>query len=243
MSATKWQDGGGAAVTVLGRTPEPGRVKTRLAASLGEHAACEIHEALALDVLARLRAWLDARPEAIPGGLVLALTGDEAAGRALETAARERFGARIERQSGGGLGDRIREALDRRADEGAAGSLVVGTDAPLLDDALLDAAVATLAAGRTGLSPSTDGGFVLLAARRVPEACFEGVPWGQAGVLGAVNTGLERAGLRPERLPGSEDVDEEADLLRLAVILSRRPELAPATARRLARRPEPGQDG
>jgi len=229
------QQGATATVTVLGRTPEPGRVKTRLAATLGAEAACEVHEALALDVLARLRSWLDLR-----GGaeqvLVLALTGDEVAGRGLEAAARERFGARIERQSEGGLGDRIREALDRRAEEGARGSLVVGTDAPLLDDALLDAAVAALRAGRAGLAPSTDGGFVLLAAGTVPSRAFEGVPWGEDGVLRAVRAGLEREGAIVDTLPGSEDVDEEVDLAALAAILKLSPERAPETARWLASR-------
>lgn len=241
-SAASSPQAGPAVVTVLGRCPEPGRVKTRLAASLGDRAACEVHEALALDVLARLRDWIDRR-----GGrdedLVLALTGDELAGRGLERTARGRFGARVERQSGGDLGDRIREALARRGAEGAAGSLVVGTDAPLLDDELLDAAAGALRAGRTGIAPSSDGGFVLLAARPFPAEVFAGVPWGRSGVLAAVTAGLAGSGLDLDLLPGSEDVDDEGDLRRLAEELRGKPERAPATSRWLAARSSVGKDG
>ena len=223
------------AFTVLGRAPEPGRVKTRLAASIGDEAAAQVHEALALDTLARLASWRSARG-ASPEGLVLALCGDPAAGERLAGPARERFGARVERQGDGDLGARMEEAFARRAAEGTPLSLVFGTDAPLLPDELLDEAVGALAGGAGAvLAPSTDGGFVLMGVPgRLPRSLLSGLPWGTGEALAATEAALRSHGIEPSRVREASDVDEREDLERLAQRLRDEPGLAPATAAWLA---------
>ena len=170
-------------VTVLGRAPEPGRVKTRLAATVGAALACELHEALALDLLARLAEW-QGRRGAPAGSLVLALTGGDEAVARFGDAARRRFGLQVERQSGGDLGDRIREALERRGGEAGDASLVVGTDAPLLTDSLLDGAAAAVAGGQPVLAPSTDGGFSeAIVLSEAATGLFSAVPVAETAVI------------------------------------------------------------
>ena len=101
------------ALTVLARAPEPGRVKTRLAASIGEQAACELHAAMTLDVIEHCASWLGPVPSERPPPLVLSLTGDESAAAPLARLALELSG-RVERQVDGTLGDRIRACVERR---------------------------------------------------------------------------------------------------------------------------------
>jgi hypothetical protein len=215
----------GIAVTVLARAPEPGRVKTRLSRDIGAAAACDVHVALALDTIASVHAWLGD-----PRRLVVSTTGAEAACARFEAEVAATLGCRHERQSEGTLGDRIAAALALRLAEGARAALVVGTDCPLLHAALLDACVVALQAADVVLVPATDGGFVLIGARRPATGCLTGVPWGGPHVLEATERSVASGGLSVERVGEAEDVDDLDTLRRLARHLASHPEEAPRTA-------------
>ena len=218
----------GLALTVLARAPVAGSVKTRLARSIGDDAAAALHEALALDVLERLAAWarrVGARE------LVLALTGDAAAGLRLADPAAA-WGWRAEAQPEGDLGARIEAGLARRLEGGSEAALVLGTDAPILPDALLDEAVSFLASADVVLAAAADGGFVLIGARRWVVGALDGVPWGTPGVLRSTLAAAARSGLTVEVVGVEDDVDDLESLARLAA----RPEIqgCPRTAAWLA---------
>lgn len=221
------------AITVLARAPEPGRVKTRLAADLGNAAAAEVHEALALDVLERLHAWMGSGSR---GGLVLSLDGNPAPVAGFARRARGLVaGLAIEMQAEGGLGERIEASLARRASELAApssrASFVVGTDAPLPSE-LLDAARSALAgAADVVLAPARDGGFVLLGGVVLPEGALARVPWGTDRVLQETRRALHRAGLSVAEVASGDDVDDLAGLERLALRLAAEPALSPRMSR------------
>ena len=91
--------------------------------------------------------------------------------------------------------------------------------------------------------PAQDGGScaIALAASVRPADAFEGIPWSTPGVLRATLAGLARAGLMPELLPPSADVDRPEDLVWLKRRLSKLDPSAPgfpsATAQALERFP------
>jgi rSAM/selenodomain-associated transferase 1 len=207
------------AVTMLARAPEPGRVKSRLAAAIGEAAACAVHAALMLDALEEAARWLAAR-----GGplLVLALDGSDGARRRLEETL-EATPCRIESQPPEDLGERMRLALDRRLAEGCEASLVIGSDCPLVREAL-EAAAAALAGRDAALVPAEDGGFVLLGLRRrLVVGSLDGLPWGTSAALEATRLRLASLGLAPAVVGGAADVDDLAALQALAVRLDGEP--------------------
>jgi len=225
------------AVVVLARAPEPGRVKTRLAADLGAAAATSLHEALALDVIERLAAWGSGR-----GALVLALTGAEPAGERLAGPARA-AGFDVERQVGGDLGARVHGAVAGRHRVGARRVLVLGTDCVELPDELLDGAAAALLDADVVLAPAADGGYVLVGARRLPAEALAGVRWGTGTALADTEAACRLAGLSVARAPGSADVDTVADLERLATRLATAPSgRAPRTRAWLAARGQAGSE-
>lgn len=88
---------------VVAKAPEPGRAKTRLAATVGDRVAAEIAAAALLDTL-------DAVAAAPIAGRVVALTGDlDAAARSAEIRGRlESF--RVIPQRGSDFGDRLANA-------------------------------------------------------------------------------------------------------------------------------------
>ncbi|MEM1178963.1 MAG: TIGR04282 family arsenosugar biosynthesis glycosyltransferase [Acidobacteriota bacterium] len=204
----------------------PGRVKTRLAATVGEERAATIHRAFAGDVIERLRAgrhfelqvsWALADGEEPP-------TWPEAEG------------LRWSRQHPGDLGDRLYAALHRACRAGGAAA-AVGSDHPEVDPELVERAFSWLESGADlVLGPASDGGYYLIAvaAHALGERLFQDIDWSTERVRQQT---LERAaelGLRVRELPMGHDIDREPDLRALAIRLQGDPELCPRTRRTLA---------
>lgn len=152
--------GSGPVALVVAKVPVTGKVKTRLAASVGaEHAARLAHAAL-LDTLDACEAAFGA------GRCYLALAGDPDELEP-ETAAalRRRLGAwTVLRQRGAGLGRRLEHAHQDVHDLAAAPVVQVGMDTPHLDPAVLVQAGDHAARGRPALGLAHDGGWWVLAS-------------------------------------------------------------------------------
>lgn len=119
--------------------------------------------------------------------------------------------------------------------------MVAGSDAPMLGGESLAAAVAGM--GRDGvdvlLAPCDDGGYALVALTRRAPALFTSMAWSAPTVLAETRARAAAAGLRVRELATGYDVDEPADVQRLAEELAAAPAraraLTPNTARVLAR--------
>jgi len=194
------------ALLVFAKAPVPGRVKTRLAAAIGDAAAAAAYRELTATTLAHAAA-------ACRAGVVCSVElwcapePDSEYFTQLAAAA----GATRHRQSDGDLGVRmghaIADALARRSSV-----LLVGTDCPLLDVDYLARAAELLAGHDAVLGPAEDGGYVLVGARRpLP---FTGVRWSSPHALADTETAFARAGVAWSTAPTLWDVDAPADLAR-----------------------------
>ena len=126
-------------------------------------------------------------------------------------------------QRGADLGARLYGALADAAAGHPRGVAAVGSDHPALPLARVRQAFAHLDDGAdVVLGPAGDGGYYLvaLAAGAVHRRLFADVPWSTAGVLAASVARCRELGLRLELLPPGDDVDEPADLGRLAAALA-----------------------
>jgi rSAM/selenodomain-associated transferase 1 len=207
---------------VFAKEPRAGRVKSRLAASCGEHAACRLYRSFLTDLAEAFRTfdapvewWVDGDPGAFRSLLRGALSTSY-------------------RQPSGDLGARL-EAAFRSAFRRRAGPVaVIGTDCPLLRPthvrALLEAVGPSPQGTQAALIPAEDGGYAGLAlASPAPEA-FAGVPWSTARVAAVTAAKLRAGGRKVALLPALYDVDTAADAERLWAELAENPGLAPATA-------------
>jgi rSAM/selenodomain-associated transferase 1 len=192
-------------VIVFARLPELGRVKSRLAAVLGEPAALAIHRELLDDTLARVAACASAERW-------LCVTGDdpEGCGEALALP----HGYRLTRQIDGDLGARMAAAL-REALEGGAHALLLGCDCPGIDARVLEQAFEALARHDMVFVPTEDGGYALVGARVDAPAAFEAITWGADSVMMQTRERLGRLGLSWHELPTLWDVDEAQDWVRV----------------------------
>lgn len=194
------------AVLVLAKAPVPGLAKTRLIPALGAAGAAALAARM-------LQHTLDEALGSRLGPVTLCAAPD-AAHPAFADVARGRPVALAD-QGEGDLGARMRRAFER-ALSAHAGALLIGTDAPALDAAVLRAAQAALAHHDAVIGPAHDGGYVLIGLRRAEPRLFADLPWSTPQVLARTRERLRDAGLRWAELPPLHDIDEPADLVHLA---------------------------
>ena len=145
---------------VFAKAPVPGRVKTRLARTIGAEAAASAYRALAERTLATAAA---ARRAGVVGAIELWL--DPESDPAAIAPWRDRFGVTIETQAGDDLGARMRNALRSSIARGIP-ALLIGTDVPGYDVAYLAHAAAALERHDAVVGPAEDGGYVLVGLAR-----------------------------------------------------------------------------
>lgn len=196
-------------ILVFGRSPLPGRAKTRLIPALGPQGAADLYallleHALATACAARVDGvtlWLDAAP-----------VTDE-----LEELA-ARYGIEVALQAPGDLGARMHGALLATLASGAL-PLLMGSDVPALTPQMLEDGAALLVGGRdVVLAPALDGGYGLIGVRRPLPTLFHDMPWSTDAVLTETRRRCVRDGVSLAELAWVWDVDEPGDLLRLADI-------------------------
>jgi glycosyltransferase A (GT-A) superfamily protein (DUF2064 family) len=127
-------------------------------------------------------------------------------------------------QRGRDLGERMHHALGRNP-----GAILIGTDCPALTAADLRRAARLLCGGYEAvLAPAEDGGYALIALRRVAPEIFRNIAWGTSSVY--AETVKRLAGYRWRALRTVWDVDRPEDLPRLRAL-----RLASAGRRRVRR--------
>jgi rSAM/selenodomain-associated transferase 1 len=192
---------------VFARLPERGRVKTRLAAAIGEERALAVYEAMLADVLAGVG---ESSPETEIE--VLWAPTENADGDSLRRAFGERS---LAMQTGATLGDRMSMAFSERFFFHRTQKVVaIGVDEPRLTRALIDHAFALLDSCEWVVGPATDGGYYLIGCRSAAfdTSIFDGIAWGTADVLQTTVAKIATAGATLATLPERSDIDVAEDL-------------------------------
>jgi len=189
---------------VITKYPEPGRVKTRLKAALGDERAAFLHREMVEHALEWASAW--------SGNTRVAL--EVRIDGATEEQFREWLGSGPEyiTQGAGDLGARMSRSFDDGFRRGDNRIVLIGTDSPQLTPAHIQLAFERLLHHDLVLLPATDGGYGLIGLRSVAPELFRDIAWGTGEVLGAT---IERAagmGLSVSMLKPLGDVDTPEDL-------------------------------
>lgn len=192
-------------IIVFARVPQLGRVKTRLARTIGDPEALAVHREL-------LECALSTAARASPASLELCIAGADFDGECARLA--HQHGASLASQRGGSLGDRMRRALARALAVGAR-PVLIGSDVPSLTVADLHAAFEGLDRHEMVFAPAEDGGYALVGCRRsVPAAAFESIAWGTASVMTETRERMREAQIDWMELRTVWDVDDATDLAR-----------------------------
>ena len=182
---------------VFYRNPELGKVKTRLAASLGDE--------LALAVYLRLAAYTREQVKAVQADKQVYYS-DFMDTEDLWTECQKSL------QLGTDLGQRMLNAFQNSFSKGYQKVCIIGTDCPYLKADHIHEAFQQLQKHDVVIGPALDGGYYLLAMRKFYPELFQNKSWSTSQVLQATMNDVIRLGLSCHLLEELSDVDEEKDL-------------------------------
>jgi len=188
---------------------EPGRVKTRLAATIGPDAASALYREFIYCLALRLDAIGQRR-------VVYFTPNDRAADfRELLPSSWD-----LETQCDGDLGRRMQHYFDHSLCRGSDRIVLIGSDSPTLSPRIVEKAFRALEDHRVVLGPTTDGGYYLIGVRDAVPPIFEGIEWSTRAVWQQTIEALQRSGTNYAELEPWYDVDERPDLQRLRADLA-----------------------
>ncbi|MGY8682127.1 TIGR04282 family arsenosugar biosynthesis glycosyltransferase [Bradyrhizobium sp. UFLA05-153] len=193
----------GAAIGIIGKAPQPGRSKTRLAGAIGPAAASELSACFLRDVAAAI----EAVPEVLGrrGYGVYAPAGAEDVIRQLLPAG---FGLLL--QTGEDLGHVLLGATCALLDAGHDCVLLVNGDSPTLPTRLLVQAIEALRepGDRMVLGPASDGGYYLIGLKHPHRQLFTRIAWGTDSVASSTCERAAEIELATTLLSEWYDVDD-----------------------------------
>lgn len=195
------------ALAVMSKAPRPGRVKTRLAPTLGYEGAAALNTCFLQDTTENIASVAE---DGKAAGLVCYTPlGDESAFEGLLPA---NFSLIVQR--GDAFGERLLAAAEDILSCGYGAVCLIDSDSPTMPSTALEQAVEALAqpGDRVVLGPSDDGGYYLIGLKRAHAAPFERITWSTPSVYGETVERVREAGLELIELPIWYDVDDGTTL-------------------------------
>lgn len=189
---------------IFAKYPVPGRVKTRLAARLGDAEAARIYKACAELTIGAVK----------PGehheyDLAVAFWPPE---KASSMAKWLGSGMTLSSQQGQDLGSRMHHAFTAGFAQCYKKIIIIGADCPAVTRELILQGFACLAGAHTVMGPATDGGYYLIGLRRSAPGLFEDISWGTNRVAGQTLAKCSALNMTCSMLPVLRDIDRIEDL-------------------------------
>lgn len=198
------------ALLVFMRYPEPGKVKSRLAAALGPQEAAAIYHRLLRRTLGVASDFKRSNPDC---GIFLFCTPESSAGQIVA----EFPGPwEVVHQEGEHLGERMKAALRYTSQLGYPHRVLIGSDVADIEPSDLLEAFQALADGYSAIGPAPDGGFYLIGLKDHCPPIFQHSEWGTADVGARTERLLQKSCIPFRRLRTRTDIDRPGDLLLLS---------------------------
>ena len=195
-------------ILLFAKAPVSGKVNTRLIADIGVQAATKlqhdlIHQRLSMLTQANLCA------------VTLMCSPDVQHDYFLHC--KQQYPITLLEQSGADLGVRMFNGI-KQALQQYKYCIVIGTDAPALDEVLISQAIDRLKTGNEVVFvPAEDGGYVLLGLQKPYEFLFQDISWGSAKVMQQTRKKLKQNSISFNELATCWDIDRLEDYQRYLV--------------------------
>lgn len=174
-----------------------GKVKTRLAKTIGHDAAMDIYKEL------------------------IALTQKETEN--LSVTRHVYYSQEIENsiwvndekfiQQGNDLGEKMQNAFQHGFNQGYENILIIGSDLPNISKEIIESGFNKLNNNNLVFGPADDGGYYLLGMSQMTNSVFEDKPWSQGSLLKVTLDELEQQGKSVSFLEPLNDIDTYEDLI------------------------------
>jgi uncharacterized protein len=184
------------ALIIMARPPVLGKVKTRLAAGVGEANALIIYEKLLEHTLSiavlegadTFVFWSEPTDFQLPGSF------------------------QSDSQKGNDLGERMGHAFETIFRQGYHEVVMIGTDCPDLSAAILQYSFCEFEKCDVVIGPASDGGYYLIGMNAFHRNLLENMPWSTNQLLECSIIAARKSGLGVITLQTMNDVDEAVDL-------------------------------
>jgi rSAM/selenodomain-associated transferase 1 len=183
------------------KNPVLGKVKTRLAATVGEARALEVYEQL-LAITRNAARGADCHRQLYYSDTIYWDDAWDA----------DHFSKHV--QEGNDLGERMCHALGASFAQGVTSAVIIGSDCPEISSTIITDAFTHLETHDVVIGPAEDGGYYLLGMTTLHPEFFIGKLWSTADVLPDTLRDMERLGLSCTQLPVLTDLDNEEDFQR-----------------------------
>jgi rSAM/selenodomain-associated transferase 1 len=187
------------ALVIFVRNLVYGKVKTRLAATIGGERAYNIYAALISHT------W--SVTQNIPADKIV-YYADMVEDKDTWD---DRFNKTI--QHGRDLGERMMNALMDMLEKGYKNVIIIGSDCPSLDEHILNDAFGQLESYDVVIGPAFDGGYYLVGMKSLHPYLFENMEWSTPSVFEVTAARCKSLNLACAVLPRLHDIDDEKDLV------------------------------
>ena len=194
-------------IIIFLKNPEKGKVKTRLAASIGDDQALEVYNKLVEHTLVVVD----------PLQVQKYVFYDEELGNNSFSLNHE-FKKYI--QKGRDLGEKMSNAFKTVFAEGVDKAIIIGSDCPEITTELISRGFSKLNENDIVIGPASDGGYYLLGMKKLYSDFFINKEWSSTSVLADTVIDVQRLDLSFYPLPVLSDIDVKEDLERWQMHLS-----------------------
>lgn len=192
-------EGTGRALIIFVKNPEKGKVKTRLAADVGDGRALNIYLQL-LDITRSAACKVNCHRHLFYSDFV----DDNDDWSSAD------FTKHV--QCGDDLGDRMLHALQNVLNGDVRKAVIIGSDCPNIRSGIVESAFAALDEADVVIGPAKDGGYYLIGMKEPLSFLFQGREWSTPSVCSSTVRDLQSNGRSYFLLPELSDVDTVRDL-------------------------------
>jgi len=189
------------------KNPEIGKVKTRLAKTIGDEKALSVYNLL-LNHTLQISKSLDTEK-------IIFYSNDIPENDEWKKSGFQQF-----LQVGNDLGEKMSNAFHTAFVLGYKKVVIIGSDCPELTEEILSASFQLLEENKVAIGPAKDGGYYLLGMKKMYPQIFKNKKWSTDSVLQSTLLDLEDLEIKPVFLPTLTDIDYEKDLTNFPGILT-----------------------
>jgi rSAM/selenodomain-associated transferase 1 len=175
-----------------------GKVKTRLAESIGDYGAFEVYKELVAITESETSRFKDADLYIYFSDVIIESKWEGS----------EKFV-----QEGSDLGERMKQAFQKGFEKGYDTIIGIGSDLPDMNVDMLEEAFYSLEDSQTVFGPSADGGYYLLGMNQLHDCIFDNKAWSTVGLLNDTLNELEKENISYSLLTELNDIDTLDDLI------------------------------
>ncbi len=186
------------------RAPEPGKVKTRLSKVLHEDTVLKLYKNFATGIIKTI--------EQCSCSIRICYHPSDAQNKIIDWIGHAFY---LIPQKGKDLGERMADAFDRAFSDGLEKVILIGTDCPDINIAIIEKAFKSLQKNNVVIGPAFDGGYYLIGFNSVSffRDIFHNIPWSTENVFQMTIETCNKKNYKIHILPELRDIDTYEDLI------------------------------